>query len=97
MQSRFTKKAEEALVSASEVAAELKHSYVGTEHILIGLIRTQESLASAVLLKHGVTDEKVIELVNQLIAPEGAVNVKDPHSYTPRAVRILENAEKESE
>lgn len=96
MQSRFTKKAEEALVSASEVAAELKHSYVGTEHILIGLIRTQESLASAVLLKHGVTDEKVIELVNQLIAPEGAVNVKDPHSYTPRAVRILENAEKEA-
>ena len=96
MQSRFTKKAQEALDHASEAAVMLGHSYIGSEHLLIGLIQTEECLASAVLAEYDVTDEKIINLVYQLIAPEGAVGVKEPTGYTPRVRRILENSAKEA-
>ena len=69
----ITKKAQEALDHASEAAVMLGHSYIGSEHLLIGLIQTEECLASAVLAEYDVTDEKIINLVYQLIAPEGAV------------------------
>ena len=62
MQSRFTKKAQEALDHASEAAVMLGHSYIGSEHLLIGLIQTEECLASAVLAEYDVTDEKIINL-----------------------------------
>jgi len=96
MQSRFTKKAQEALNHATEAATVLGHSYIGSEHILIGLIQTEDCLASAVLQSFDVTDEKIINLVYQLIAPETAVGMKEPSGYTPRLRRILENAAKES-
>ena len=63
MQSRFTKKAQEALNHATEAATVLGHSYIGSEHILIGLIQTEDCLASAVLQSFDVTDEKIINLV----------------------------------
>ena len=96
MQSRFTKKAQEALDHASEAAVMLGHSYIGSEHLLIGLIQTEECLASAVLAEYDVTDEKIINLVYQLIAPEGAVGVKEPTGYTPRVRRIIEISAKEA-
>lgn len=96
MQSRFTKKAQEALDHASEAAIMLGHSYIGSEHLLIGLIQTDDCLASAVLKEFDVTDEKIINLVYQLIAPEGAVGMKEPAGYTPRVRRILENSAKEA-
>ena len=55
MQSRFTKKAQEALDHASEAAVMLGHSYIGSEHLLIGLIQTKECLASAVLAEYDVS------------------------------------------
>lgn len=96
MQSRFTKKAQEALNHASETAVLLGHSYIGSEHLLIGLIQTEDSLASAVLINNGVTDEKITNLVCQLISPDNGVNLKEPSGYTPRVRKILENASKES-
>lgn len=95
MQSRFTKKAEEALQAAGLAAIQLGHGYIGSEHILIGLLQTGDSLASAVLEKHGIDEDRIIELVNQLIAP-GNVNVSEPSGYTPRARKILEGAAKEA-
>lgn len=96
MQSRFTKKAQEALDHAAETAAMLGHSYIGSEHLLIGLIQAEDSLASTVLLSNDVTAEKIINLVYQLIAPDNQVGVKEPSGYTPRVRRILENASKEA-
>lgn len=96
MQSRFTKKAQEALDHAAEAAVMLGHSYIGSEHLLIGLLQAEDSLASTVLINNEVTDEKIINLVYQLIAPEGPVGVKEPAGYTPRVRRILENAAKEA-
>jgi ATP-dependent Clp protease ATP-binding subunit ClpC len=63
MQSRFTKKAQEALDHAAETAAMLGHGYIGSEHLLIGLIQAEDSLASTVLLNNDVTAEKIINLI----------------------------------
>ena len=81
MQSRFTKKAQEALDHASETAMMLGHGYIGSEHILLGLIKTEDCIASSVLLNNDVTDEKITDLVYQLISPDSIVNVKEPTGY----------------
>ena len=96
MQSRYTKKAKETLQYASEMAAILGHGYVGSEHLLLGLIKAEDSVASSVLINNDVSEEKIINLVNQLIAPDSIVNVKEPAGFTPRVKRILENAGKEA-
>lgn len=96
MESGFTKKAETALQNATEAAFELGHGSVGSEHILIGLLRTEECIANAVLVNNGVEESKVVELIKELIVPEKNVGLKEPDSYTPRAARILENARKEA-
>jgi ATP-dependent Clp protease ATP-binding subunit ClpC len=96
MQTRLTTKAEEVMEAAGLAAIQLGHGYVGSEHILIGLLRTEGCIANAVLIRHEVTEEKIIELVNQLIAPEGGVKVKEPIGYTPKAQRIIEMAGKEA-
>ena len=96
MESGFTKKAETALQNATEAAFELGHGSVGSEHILIGLLRTEECIANAVLVNNGIEESKVVELIKELIVPEKNVGLKEPDSYTPRAARILENARKEA-
>ncbi len=96
MQSGFTRKAEEALQNSAEASFELGHGSIGSEHILIGLLRTKECHAGAVLINNGVDEDKVIELVNQLITPNNGIEIKEPDSYTPRAARILDTARKEA-
>lgn len=96
MQSRFTKKAQEALNHAAETATMLGHGYIGSEHLLLGLIKAEGSLASSILIDNDVTDEKITNLVYQLIAPDSNISVKEPAGYTPRVRRILENASKEA-
>ena len=93
---RFTNKARESLELAVEAAGEFEHGYVGTEHILIGLLRGDSGVASAVLKNNGVEEEKVIQLVSQLIAPASAVQLAEPEGYTPRARRVLENSYREA-
>ena len=63
MQYRFTQMAANVMHYSKEVAAELNHSYIGTEHILIGLLREKEGLACQVLEDHDVTEEKVLHMV----------------------------------
>lgn len=96
MQSGFTKKAETALQYAAEAAFELRHGSVGSEHLLIGLLRTEDSIAYSVLINNGVNEERVIEIVNQLITPDKNVALQEPDSYTPRAARIIDNARREA-
>lgn len=96
MQNRFTKKANEALLAAREVSGELGHGYIGTEHILVGLLRAGGCLAAAVLNNHGVTEDKVRDLMEQLIAPSGGTAMEEPEGYTPRANRILEASVREA-
>ncbi len=95
MQYRFTQMAANAMQYAADVASELSHNYIGTEHLLIGLLREEDGLASQVLVQNDVTEEKVMRLVEQLITA-GNVEVADVIDYTPRSRRILELAGREA-
>ena len=72
MEFKFTKQAAEAVRNAEIAAEELFHNYVGTEHLLLGLLRTEGSLASVALKNNGVNEGKLINLIAELIAPESA-------------------------
>ena len=93
---RFTEKAREAISLAEDAAASLGHNYVGTEHLLLGLLHEGTGVAARVLDECGIKEEKVMELVSQLITPNQAVQVAEPNTYTPSAVRVLENSRREA-
>jgi ATP-dependent Clp protease ATP-binding subunit ClpC len=95
MYDKFTENAKNAINLAREVAYRLSHNYIGTEHLLIGLMEV-DGVASKVLQENGVTVEKVLELVNQLIAPSNGVEMMDGGSFTPRSKRILDQSYKEA-
>jgi ATP-dependent Clp protease ATP-binding subunit ClpC len=95
MYDKFTDNAKNAINLARETAYRLSHNYIGTEHLLIGLLQV-EGVASRVLQENGVTYEKVLELVNQLIAPNNGVEMMDAGSFTPRSKRILDQSYKEA-
>lgn len=92
---RFTAKARESINLAVQAAEELGHSYVGTEHLLIGLLEEGGGVAARVLSENGVKKEKVISLVSQLISPDQTVRMEE-NGYTPSARRVLENSYKEA-
>ena len=92
---RFTAKARESINLAVQAAEELGHSYVGTEHLLIGLLEEDGGVAARVLSENGVKKEKVISLVSQLISPDQTVRMEES-GYTPSARRVLENSYKEA-
>ncbi|MBQ5952108.1 MAG: hypothetical protein IJL66_08175 [Lachnospiraceae bacterium] len=94
---RFTNKAREALALAEEASENLGHLYVGSEHILIGLLKEGTGVASVVLRQHGVTEEKLLEMVNRLIAPHTGAQIRDAGGYTPRAARLVERASVEAD
>ncbi len=96
MQDRFTEEAKEALNIATDAAYRLSHSYIGTEHLLIGLLGAK-GVASRVLEEHGVDEEKIIELVRELMAPSNSLEMVDSDNYTPRSKRILLLSEKEAQ
>ncbi|SNX54336.1 ATP-dependent Clp protease ATP-binding subunit [Thermoanaerobacterium sp. RBIITD] len=85
---RFSEKAQKVLYQAQEEARSLYHNYVGTEHILLGLIKEEDGIASRVLKNLGVNYDDVRSKVETLI---GMGNVPgDVVGYTPRAKRVLE-------
>ena len=96
MQSQFTEKAEAALLLAEKSAKQLKQGYIGTEHILVGLIREGTGMAAKVLADNGVTLDKVLKLIKELIAFESGVVVQEREGYSPRALKILEEAHKQA-
>ena len=93
---RFTVKAREAIGLAVDAAESLGHNYVGTEHLLIGLLQEGTGVAARVLDECGVKVEKVMELVNQLITPNQTVSTAEQNTYTPRARKVIENSYREA-
>lgn len=97
MQKPYTKKAEKVLEIAKKASRSMHHSYIGTEHLLIGLLGEGSGAAAKVLSSAGVDEERILELIENLIAPSGNVITADAGGYSPRALRVLENAAKEAE
>ena len=93
---RYTPQAKEALSLAVGMAESLNHGYVGTEHLLIGLLQEGIGVAARVLEENGVEESKVVELVSQLISPNTSVQIAENAAYTPRARRVIENSYREA-
>ena len=97
MQAKFTRQAKAALQIAESAARSWKHAYIGTEHILVGLLKEQEGTAGKILEEFGVDPEKLETLITQLIAPSGVLVAEKSAGYSPRAQKIKEQAVKEAE
>lgn len=96
MREKFTENAREAIHLATETAYELEHNYIGTEHLLIGLTKAN-GVAGRILDEHEVDEEKLLEMVRQLIAPDTSVKVMERNNFTPRVRRILDASARESQ
>ena len=100
MERQFTRQAENALKLAKTTAKTCGHGYIGTEHLLAGLLKEPEGTAGKVLQEFNVEEEKLRELISSLVTPvqgnTAAAETKDPQ-YSPRARRIIEQAEEDAE
>ena len=92
----FTEIATKALSYAKDEAIKAGLGSIGTEHLLLGLLKATESAASRVLENNGVTYDAVKTMISEQIAPEKALLVKDKGLYTPKAMQILRASEDEA-
>ena len=96
MSTQYTNQAKTAVKYAEKTARRYKHSYIGTEHLLAGLLHEEEGTAGMVLRDMGISEERLMEMIRKLIAPEESnVLTADRAGYTPRATRMLEGAVEE--
>ena len=88
---KFTKKAENVIEYANEIACKLGHNYVGTEHILYGLAKEREGVASRVLENQNITEDAILEKIEDLVG-EGIPLEITAVALTPRTKRVIENS-----
>ena len=74
---------------AASAARSMGQNYIGTEHILLGLIRQQTGMAAQALLVNGVDETKLVDLIMELIAPTGHLELKEREGYSPRAQQVI--------
>ena len=96
MQPQFTDKAKAALALAGKAAKSLHQSYVGSEHLLLGLLQENTGVAATVLQNNGVDIPKLKEMIVDLIVPESSVAVAERDGYSPRAMKILEESHRQA-
>lgn len=92
----YTEQAERAIKYASKKAKEMRHPYIGTEHLLLGLRSEYSGVSGQILAQNGVEEKDVLRLMDELIVPpENSFEGKKPEE-SPRFRSILENSEKEA-
>ena len=91
MQDKFTRQAANALKLAKTTAQSCNHSYIGTEHILVGLLKEKEGTAGRIL------EDALRQLIEELIAPSEVLAAEKAPEYSPRAMRVLEKSVQEAE
>ena len=89
---QFTDKAKTALQLAAKSAKDLHQGYIGSEHILIGLVKERSGVAAKVLKENGVDEVQLISMIKELIAPDNSVTLLERDGYSPRASKILEDS-----
>jgi len=92
---RFTAQARQVVVIAQDEARALKHNYIGTEHLLLGLLREEEGLAARVLESLGITVEEVRAQVERIVG-QGDEVTTGQIPFTPRAKKVLELTSREA-
>jgi len=96
MFNRFTERARKVIILAKEEARRFNHDYIGTEHILLGLVREGEGVAAAVLEKMGVSLENIRLEIEKLVQPGPTTQIIGDIPFTPRAKKALELAAEEA-
>ena len=97
MQDKFTRQAANALKLAKSTAQSCNHSYIGTEHILVGLLKEKEGTAGRILEEFNVEEDALRQLIEELIAPSEVLVTEKAPEYSPRALRVLERSVQEAE
>ena len=93
---KFTDKAKKALDIANRLSKNMHYNYVGTEHILAGLLKEGSGVASEVLAANGVELSKLLSMIEELISIDTDILVAERDGYSPRAQHILVKSEEES-
>ena len=91
MSNRFTEKAEKALNNTARLAESLGHTYIGSEHILLALCKEKDSAAAVILMKNGITYDKILETIKEY-SGVGSKSSLTPKDMTPRSIKIVENS-----
>ena len=97
MESKFTVMANDALKLAKRTARSLKLNYVATEHILMGLILEDGCVASRILIDNGIDENRMMDMIRDLIVPDSNVRTLDRDGFSPRAEKVLEEAHRMAE
>ncbi|MCR5272325.1 MAG: ATP-dependent Clp protease ATP-binding subunit [Lachnospiraceae bacterium] len=97
MQKAYTAMAKKALKNAERISKQLKHNYIGTEHILAGLLKEASGVAAQVLMDNKIELTQLMDLIDNLIAPVGNVAIEEADGWTPKAEQILELSGEEAE
>ena len=87
---KFTNKAKKVIEIANDISVELGHNYIGTEHILYGLVKEGEGIATKVLNNKGITEKKVRVKIEEILGR--GREIKETLGFTPRTKRVLKNA-----
>lgn len=93
----YTSKAKKAIDLAARISKKMNYSYVGTEHMLAGLIKEGTGVAAEVLTACNVEYDKLISMIEDLISPGDNIEVMDRDGYSPRTQRVLERASEEAD
>ncbi|MDO8525979.1 MAG: Clp protease N-terminal domain-containing protein, partial [Candidatus Omnitrophota bacterium] len=96
MFNRFTERARKVILLAKEEAKRFNHDYIGTEHILLGLVREGEGVAAAVLASFGLSPDKIRLEVEKLVQPGPTTVVSGDLPFTPKAKKVIELAMEEA-
>ncbi len=96
MNQNYTKSANSVLRYAKRIAREMKQEYVGSEHLLLGLVKEKSGLASAVLTQNGVDEERLTNLTSQLMMDYTNVALAEKADFSKRCLDILEIADREA-
>ena len=100
MRNKFTKQAQTALTLAKAAAIDFELGYIGTEHLLLGLLSETEGTAGRVLEEFQVDGKKLVELIDKLVTPAEVGNVTEIEmkpAYSPRTEKVLESAVAEAQ
>ncbi len=92
MQLPYTEKAKSVLQLATKAAHKSGQGYIGTEHILLGLYRGENSVASRVLTENGLDESRLLQLIQDYIVPDTSVIIREREGYSPKAKSMLEEA-----
>ncbi len=92
MLNNYTKQAERVIKYAGTIAKKMNHPYIGTEHLLLALRKEYTGVAGQVLAAHGVEEEEILKLMDELIVPETEAVISKTPKQSPRLINLLENS-----